>query len=691
MAGGVNIPPTVTTSAATSVTAITAVLNGNAVDGGQWYVSGSYSAGTVSQRGFYWGTSPTALTNTIVVAGTTGTYSATLTGLQPNTTYYFQAFVIPVDVGLGPNPGYGSILSFGVSTPQEWFYKRHVYKVYNSSGVYIGNLPYVTTDFAFSKDINIAGSQLSVTCAISVDTSSLPVDQLTDESGNILTDESSNILTTEGTAPLVGLGATGSAIIQSGNRVVVWEYGFYHPQGIPMFIGKIERWAASYGGDTNMDQVDILIYSDGQELDNYLVRGNPYTYTLDQTQTSTNGNYTLDNGIGGGAGWNMYGQSFTVGTGVTNVGAISVYLNGTAPITVTLYTSPSLSTVLNSSTQNVATSGATEIQFQFPSHTLVTAGTQLFFTVTTPAGNSIAIGYQNTDVYAGGGLYQSVYGGGSGGGSWSPVSGQDLYFKTFSSVGSTLATYTSQDPTTGMLIPIMNDYIAQGGRIKYTTSSIQATGLSLTYKFNTQTVFEAIQAIQTISPTAFYFTVNLGTNLLTFKKASTTPDVKFTKSRNLSQITIVASTEYVVNTAYVTGADASGTNIYTLDSDPTSVARYGVRLTRKNDSHIQDTTTAHAVGSSFVSDNKNEIYQTTITVLDKTMDITTLDVGMIVGFNGFGTFVDSLQSQIVHIDYSPDSVALTLGVKPHRTSTTIDEVVRAITAANTIANPSTPS
>lgn len=46
----------------------------------------------VTQRGFYYGTSPLPSTNMTTVAGTTGAYLANLTGLTPNTLYYYRAF-----------------------------------------------------------------------------------------------------------------------------------------------------------------------------------------------------------------------------------------------------------------------------------------------------------------------------------------------------------------------------------------------------------------------------------------------------------------------------------------------------------------------------------------------------------------------------------------------------------------------
>ncbi len=47
---------------------------------------------TVTKRGFYYGTSPLPLSDSAIVSGATGPYIANLTGLTPNTLYYYRAF-----------------------------------------------------------------------------------------------------------------------------------------------------------------------------------------------------------------------------------------------------------------------------------------------------------------------------------------------------------------------------------------------------------------------------------------------------------------------------------------------------------------------------------------------------------------------------------------------------------------------
>ncbi len=77
--------PSVTTNAATSVTASSMTLNGNAT---------ADNGASITDRGFYFGTDSNYANNTKTSVGGTGTGTFTLsrTGLNPNTTYYATAY-----------------------------------------------------------------------------------------------------------------------------------------------------------------------------------------------------------------------------------------------------------------------------------------------------------------------------------------------------------------------------------------------------------------------------------------------------------------------------------------------------------------------------------------------------------------------------------------------------------------------
>src|ERR1044072_7055104 len=152
-------------------------------------------------------------------------------------------------------------------------------------------------------------------------------------------------------------------------------------------------------------------------------------------------------------------------------------------------------------------------------------------------------------------MYNSNYGGGSGGGTYGPMVGSDMYFVASSGLATTLATYTSKDPTTQMFKPIIDDYRLRGGMLNYSSSSVDATGLSLTATFNTETILDSMKKVLSLCPSGFYFYVDLGTDTIYFKQTLTTPTYKLIKGRHLNKINFVMSIENVKNDLLFSGAE----------------------------------------------------------------------------------------------------------------------------------------
>ena len=89
---------TVVTNEATNIMTTRATLSGNVInDGGE----------TVSIRGFLYGTSTNGITEEIQSGNGIGNYTAVITNLTPNTTYYFKAYATNI---LGTS--YGDVMSF---------------------------------------------------------------------------------------------------------------------------------------------------------------------------------------------------------------------------------------------------------------------------------------------------------------------------------------------------------------------------------------------------------------------------------------------------------------------------------------------------------------------------------------------------------------------------------------------------
>ena len=81
-------------------------------------LQGSYSGetGTISETGFYYGTSSGNLPNKVVATGTSSPFSKAVTGLSASTTYYYKAYVLEYSEAAGEDVyRYGEESSFTTS------------------------------------------------------------------------------------------------------------------------------------------------------------------------------------------------------------------------------------------------------------------------------------------------------------------------------------------------------------------------------------------------------------------------------------------------------------------------------------------------------------------------------------------------------------------------------------------------
>jgi hypothetical protein len=562
---------------------------------------------------------------------------------------------------------------------------RFDYKVYSRDGDYLGLLPKVTSKFGFAQDINTAGSQIVVTCGKFV-TNEVTASPLLTEGGDIITTEDDLPIMATSTELLVTTGnSPDNAIFKNSNRVKVWMYNSYYPNGKLMFSGQINKIEFKYGGAD--PTVKLTIYSDGLDLNNYIARGYPFAYTNDVSQATQNlslvANFTYP-------GWTTYGQTWVTGAGVTNIGSIRLMLKGTADVTVSVYDGPN-GNLLGSSTKAVSVGAATAIDFDFPSLIPATPDTEYFFAIWLNTGQTINVYMYNPGPYASGNAWQSDYSGGSGGGSF--YSGTaDLYFVTKSGVPTTTTTYTSDDPVSDMAHGILLDYNSRGGYI--TEGDFEATGLSLTYTFVVATILDAIKKILELCPSGYYSYTDLGTSQIDIKQMSVTPDFTVVRGRHITELNLALTIEQVKNYLLLSGGDTGGgVNLYREYTDTESASAYGIRTSTKSDNRITLSATADAIGDSFTEENADEVQQTTLLVKDTDIDITMLVPGKTIGFKNFGNFIDDMVLQIVRREpnFSDGVVSLTLGRLPVRMNDEVQRLSREMLNEQTINNPSAPS
>lgn len=561
---------------------------------------------------------------------------------------------------------------------------RVVHKVYSRDGNYLGEMP-ASSQLAFSQDINSAGSMMELKVAKDL-RNVTEVDALMTEDGDDILTEDDHIILAEITEIFVTTGESDTeALYKNSNRIKSYVYNHWHPNGLLVFSGQINRISFSYGSST--DYVNVKVYSDGHDLANYIARGYPFTYTTDVSQVASGDSKTLIRHSWGG--WDLWGQTFRTGAAVTNIGRIMLRLNGSANVTLVLR--DSVGNLLGSVTKLVSTAGWENLPFEFSQLIDVLPSTDYQFTVWVDSGQSILIANAAGDVYANGTMLYSSYAGGSGGGTFYPTTG-DLYFETASGLPTTTTTYATQDPVTSMMDKILTDYNNRGGLIKKRT--FQATGLSLTYLFNQSTIFDAMKKVIEMSPLGYYAYVDLGLAKMDILKSSTTPDFSIVRGRDINNLDIALTIEQVKNYLLFTGGDTGGgTNLYRDYQDTQSASNYGLRTVPATDNRVTLAATANAIGETFIAENADEAQETELVVSNEAIDISLLVPGKTIGFRNFGNFIDDFVLVIVRREpnFSKGETKVTLGRLPVTLSAEVQRINRELLNEQTVKNPASPS
>jgi hypothetical protein len=574
-----------------------------------------------------------------------------------------------------------------ITAPESDVPTRIDYKVYANDGTFLGLLPKVTSKLGFAQDINSAGAAIEITCGKFVK-NEVTVSPLLTEDGEVITTEDDLPILAASTDLVIAPGnSPDKAIFKNGNRVKAWLYNRYYPNGKLVFSGQINRVAFKYGGADA--SVKMVVYSDGLDLNNFIARGYPFSYTTDVSQTSQNGYVTVTESSKG-AGWQRYGQSWIVGGSVTNVGAIVLKLKGTATVTLSVYDNVN-GNLIGSVSRSVANGSATDVQFEMAQLLSVVSSDEVFMAVSVNPGQSIRVYKHGTSsTYANGSMYSSSYSGGSGGGSYVATTG-DFYFITKYGTPTTTATYSTDDPTTDMAHGILLDYNARGGYI--TERDFEATGLSVTYTFVVATIFDALKKVLELSPTGYYHYIDLGTAEIDIKQISAGADFTVVRGRHINELNLALTIEQVKNYLLFSGGETAGVNLYRDYSDSESSTFYGLRTATQSDNRVTVAGTADAIGDSFIEENSDEKQETTLIIKDEHVDITQFTPGKTIGFKNFGNFIDDMVLQIVRREpnFSDGISVLTLGQLPIRMNDRIQAINRGLMNQQTINNPSAPS
>ena len=280
--------------------------------------------------------------------------------------------------------------------------------------------------------------------------------------------------------------------------------------------------------------------------------------------------------------------------------------------------------------------------------------------------------------------------------------------------------YLSQDPGT-ILKDILDKFAAAGGKITYTVDSIDLCGTSVSYTFNTNTVWDGVRKCLELAPEGWYFYIDQATNVLHFHPKIEAPDYLFLLDKHIEELEVKKTVENMVNTILFTGKkDAiTGIPMFRFYERGSSVTLYGRKVLRMQDERVISTSTADTMANSVLDNRSTPELQTHIEIIDnaidrtKGYDIETVILGKMLAVGGPGlsgtgtslwdkmewdvdywdydfTTLSTLVLQITKLKYNGDRVILDLSTVPPDVNKRIEDINRALEASQTADNPDTP-
>jgi hypothetical protein len=571
----------------------------------------------------------------------------------------------------------------------------------------------VTSDFTFDQEVNSAGSESTIVIARPADNFGEGVD------------------------------------VTFNNKIVVSVISDSYPNSQVVFTGYISRYKPTYGED----KVEVTILGYGAEMDNYTISSGETILAAQEDNATLLLSFTQQT--------NADGQAYTSPADQTSISAISLYLgaycaaaftdkNGNFHPAVFSYGNTKvkvfdtfqaayLSTYTGSVNSTFIPLGTSNIVYIPPStdpnfNTYTPAwykfsfvdsngnaapirlskGQQIWFSLSTDAdfgaGQPTILLYgSNVNPYADGYAFANDN---SVTPSYTVYPNYDLAFRVHSSFGLTTCAYNSQDPST-ILRSIIDDYNRQGGTLSYTSSSIDTTGSTVSYTFNTNSTLEGLKKCLELSPVDWYFYIDQATNIVYFKNRSSARVRPIVFDRDIKSLYFEKTTENMVNQVIFSGGIPFGTttNLFKKYDNKISQTLYGLRQHRYTDNRVTLSATADIIANTLLNTRYAPEIRTEVEILNP-YEFESIRPGDLMVFRGFNSSGGAIYDiavydadyydfnlsdpqtfvlQIARFNYHPDLIKLTLSTTPPDVNKRIEDIKRQIDSQATVANPVSPS
>jgi hypothetical protein len=200
--------------------------------------------------------------------------------------------------------------------------------------------------------------------------------------------------------------------------------------------------------------------------------------------------------------------------------------------------------------------------------------------------------------------------------------------------------------------------------VNYSSTSIEDTGESMTYIFNTIFYNDAIDKCREASPTNWWWYVGAD-NILKYKPKPSRATHTFTFGKDFKNIKVEKNMENIINNVLFC-SNNQNRQIVKRYQDVDSEDQFDDRWEIYTDSRVTQGTTADRMSNSELDAKKDAQVKVIIEIVDNNgansgYDIESIEPGdtcKFVGFNDITSQTFTSNMQILSVDYTPDSVKL---------------------------------
>lgn len=278
--------------------------------------------------------------------------------------------------------------------------------------------------------------------------------------------------------------------------------------------------------------------------------------------------------------------------------------------------------------------------------------------------------------------------------------------------GKTEVAYNSYDPS-NILKDLLDKFTARGGKLDYSTSSVDTTGTTVSYTFNVNTFQECLKKVVELCPKGWYIRTGADDTIY-LSEMQTTAKHKFSIGKDIIYFKPEKRIENLVNVVYFKG----GGTLYKKYTASGSVSTYGEYAKKIIDGRVTVEATADIIANRELDMYSSPEIRVTLRILDsnnnagKGYDIESIQVGDTCKILGATVKSNNLWDELIweqddwdyditnatatlmqiqKITYYPDYAELEISNRQPDIARRIEDINRNLVNEQTVNAPTTPT